>query len=145
MPSKTGRTASFSGLAFNHAMVYVRDVSKGLRFYAELLGFRLLEQAEFQGTPVYARLRAPRGQATLALHLVEPGRTLPDADGIRLYFETRNLSRLYKRLKAKRVRFLQPPKKMPWGWTHAYLKDPDGHEVSLYWAGAQRLRKSARG
>jgi hypothetical protein len=32
---------------------------------------------------------------------------------------------------------------MPWGWTHAYLNDPDGHEVSLYWAGVKRLRKSA--
>jgi hypothetical protein len=24
---------------------------------------------------------------------------------------------------------------MPWGWRHAYLNDPDGHEISLYWAG----------
>jgi hypothetical protein len=28
------------------------------------------------------------------------------------------------------------------GWKHAYLDDPDGHEVSLYWAGAKRLKKS---
>jgi hypothetical protein len=31
---------------------------------------------------------------------------------------------------------------MPWGWKHAYLDDPDGHEVSLYWAGAKRLKKA---
>jgi hypothetical protein len=31
---------------------------------------------------------------------------------------------------------------MPWGWEHAYLNDPDGHEVSLYWAGDKRFRKS---
>jgi len=30
---------------------------------------------------------------------------------------------------------------MPWGWKHAYLDDPDGHEVSVYTAGAKRLRK----
>jgi hypothetical protein len=36
----------------------------------------------------------------------------------------------------------QLPKAMPWGWTHAYLNDPDGHEVSLYSAGAKRLRGS---
>jgi len=35
------------------------------------------------------------------------------------------------------------PKRMPWGWDHAYLDDPDGHEVSLYWAGTKRLRKTA--
>ena len=32
------------------------------------------------------------------------------------------------------------PKPMPWGWQHAYLEDPDGHEISLYWAGAARLQ-----
>jgi hypothetical protein len=32
---------------------------------------------------------------------------------------------------------------MPWGWKHAYLDDPDGHELSLYWAGKKRLQKPA--
>jgi hypothetical protein len=36
----------------------------------------------------------------------------------------------------------QQPKKMPWGWTHAYLNDPDGHEVSLYSAGQKRLKRT---
>ena len=31
---------------------------------------------------------------------------------------------------------------MPWGWRHAYLNDPEGHEISLYWAGEQRMQKS---
>jgi hypothetical protein len=31
---------------------------------------------------------------------------------------------------------------MPWGWRHAYLDDPDGHEVSLYWAGRKRFQKT---
>jgi hypothetical protein len=31
---------------------------------------------------------------------------------------------------------------MPWGWKHAYVNDPDGHEVSLYWAGAKRFQKT---
>jgi len=31
---------------------------------------------------------------------------------------------------------------MEWGWRHAYLNDPDGHEVSLYWAGEMRWKKS---
>jgi hypothetical protein len=30
------------------------------------------------------------------------------------------------------------PQDMPWGWRHAYLKDPDGHPLSLYRAGASR-------
>ena len=33
----------------------------------------------------------------------------------------------------------QKPADMPWGWRHAYLRDPDGHRLSLYRAGADRL------
>jgi len=25
---------------------------------------------------------------------------------------------------------------------HAYLNDPDGHEISLYWAGENRMKKT---
>jgi hypothetical protein len=34
------------------------------------------------------------------------------------------------------------PRMMPWGWRHAYLNDPDGHEISLYWAGENRMKKT---
>jgi hypothetical protein len=36
--------------------------------------------------------------------------------------------------------FTQGPQRMAWGWDHAYLTDPDGHELSLYFAGPARLR-----
>ena len=45
-------------------------------------------------------------------------------------------------LAAAGVHIKKMPQPMPWGWRHAYLDDPDGHEISLYWAGAKRLRKS---
>jgi hypothetical protein len=28
------------------------------------------------------------------------------------------------------------------GWRHAYLNDPDAHEISLYWAGENRMKKT---
>jgi hypothetical protein len=31
---------------------------------------------------------------------------------------------------------------MPWGWRHAYLTDPGDHEISLYWAGENRTKKT---
>ena len=37
---------------------------------------------------MYARLRAPRGDGTLALHLAGPGTSLA-SDGVRLPFEIR--------------------------------------------------------
>ncbi|MGH9777283.1 MAG: VOC family protein [Candidatus Acidiferrales bacterium] len=131
-----------SKATFNHAMIYVRRIELALRFYRDRLGFRLIETFRWQGRAVYARLRSPRGNTSIALHLPERGDRPNTKSGIRLYFEVKNLDPLCARLKKAGVKFKQMPKRMPWGWTHAYLKDPDGYELSLYWAGAKRLRKS---
>lgn len=132
--------ANTSGLEFNHAMIYSRNVPDSLRFYADLLGFKVLEEFQGHNTVVYARLKAPRGNCTIALHLVAPGQEL-NTGGVRLYFEVKDLDKFCKRLESSGVTLTQAPKLMPWGWKHAYLDDPDGHEVSLYWGGAKRLRK----
>ncbi len=130
-------------VSFNHAMIYVRDVARALHFYQDLLGLKSVDVFQYDSRPVYARLQSPVGATTIALHQVEPGKDLPSFDSIRLYFEVKELDALCKSLQAEGVEITQLPKPMPWGWTHAYLSDPDGHEVSLYWAGAKRLRKSS--
>jgi catechol 2,3-dioxygenase-like lactoylglutathione lyase family enzyme len=124
-------------LAFNHAMIYVREVDLALRFYRDLLGFRVISQMEG-----YARLRSPRGSTTIALHQYAkpPPKTRSGPPTHRLYFEVSGLDAFCKRLKARGVKFDAMPKAYPWGWRHAYLRDPDGHELSLYQAGAKRLR-----
>jgi len=144
-PPKQRASKTAAGLNFNHAMVYSQDVGRALGFYRDLLGFKVVEDMDHGGRKVYARLKAAHGDGTLALHMVEPGKTLPPGDGIRLYFEVKELDTFCERLQAAGVKFSQMPKLMPWGWRHAYLDDPDGHEVSLYWAGAKRWRKSKMG
>ena len=139
----TAKTRTAPALTFNHAMVYSKDVPAALRFYAGQLGLEILEEFPAHNTIVYARLRAPGGEGTIALHMLPPGEEL-HTGGVRLYFEIRNLDRFCKHLQLAGVKFSKPPKVMPWGWTHAYLDDPDGHEVSLYWAGAKRLRKAKK-
>jgi uncharacterized glyoxalase superfamily protein PhnB len=129
------------GLSFNHAMVYSRNVDAALGFYADLLKFKRLEDLKYGDRTVYARLKSPRGNTTIALHLLEPGKELHPG-GVRLYFEVKELKQFCKRLEKAGVKLTKQPQKMPWGWTHAYLNDPDGHEVSLYWAGEKRLRQS---
>jgi catechol 2,3-dioxygenase-like lactoylglutathione lyase family enzyme len=129
-------------LDFNHAMIYSSDVARSLHFYSDLLGFKVVETMDWHGRTVYARLRAPAGTGTIALHMPAPGEKLPQTDGMRLYFEVKQLEKLCKSLEAEGVKIKKPPKLMPWGWTHAYLDDPDGHEISLYWAGAKRFRKT---
>jgi len=128
-------------LTFNHAMIYVKDVARALGFYRDLLGFKLIEDFRYDGTPVYARLRAPGGDGTIALHQAGPGASLV-SEGVRLYFEVRDLDDFCRKLIQKGFYITQMPRMMEWGWRHAYLNDPDGHEISLYWAGEKRMAKS---
>lgn len=128
-------------LTFNHAMIYVKDVERGVRFYRDLMGFKLIEDFRWEGTPVYARLRAPGGDGTIALHQAGPDVSVA-SDGVRLYFEVRDLDDFCRKLQQKRFFITQLPRMMPWGWRHAYLNDPDGHEISLYWAGENRMKKT---
>ena len=128
-------------LTFNHAMIYVKDVSRALGFYRDLLGFKLIEDFRYDGVPVYARLSAPGGDGTIALHQAGPGASLV-SEGVRLYFEVRDLDDFCRKLVRKGFYITQMPRQMEWGWRHAYLNDPDGHEISLYWAGEMRWKKS---
>jgi catechol 2,3-dioxygenase-like lactoylglutathione lyase family enzyme len=128
-------------LSFNHAMVYVKDVQRALDFYDHMLGFKMLDEFRHEGKPVYARMRAPGGDGTIALHQAGPGASVA-SDGVRLYFEIRELDDFCRKLHAKGFYFTQMPQMMPWGWRHAYLNDPDGHEISVYWAGENRMKKT---
>jgi catechol 2,3-dioxygenase-like lactoylglutathione lyase family enzyme len=128
-------------LTFNHAMIYVKDVERGLVFYRDLLGFKLIEDFRYENAPVYARLRSPGGDGTIALHQVGPGESV-SSDGVRLYFEVRELDEFCRKLQQKNFYITKLPRMMPWGWRHAYLNDPDGHEISLYWAGENRMKKT---
>ena len=140
-PSPRGAELAGDKLSFNHAMLYARDVQRALGFYRDLLGFKLVDEFRHEGKPLYARLRAPGGDGTIALHLAGPGTSLA-SDGVRLYFEIRELDDFCRKLQAKGFYITQLPRMMPWGWRHAYLNDPDGHEISLYWAGENRLKKT---
>jgi catechol 2,3-dioxygenase-like lactoylglutathione lyase family enzyme len=128
------------GIDMNHAMIYSRNVDEALKFYRDLLGLEVLEEVRTPHGAVYARLKAGSG-ATIALHALERGAEL-HTGGVRLYFEVRNLEAYCKRLEKKGAKFSSQPAIKPWGWKHAYLDDPDGHEVSIYWAGAKRFKKS---
>jgi catechol 2,3-dioxygenase-like lactoylglutathione lyase family enzyme len=134
-------TSSDGKLTFNHAMIYCKDVERGLGFYRDLMGFKLIEDFRYEGKPVYARLRAPGGDGTIALHQAGPGASLA-SEGVRLYFEVRDLDDFCRKLIQKGFYITQMPRMMPWGWRHAYLNDPDGHEISLYWAGENRMKKT---
>jgi len=137
-PKKAKHGKNSPGVEFNHAMVYFRDLTAAMKFYVDQLGFKVIE---VYGA-AYARLRSPKGAMTIALHLAEPTQQI-SSEGVRLYFEVKELDKFCAKLQAAGVRITESPKMMPWDWRHAYLNDPEGHEISLYWAGKKRFQKTA--
>jgi catechol 2,3-dioxygenase-like lactoylglutathione lyase family enzyme len=115
-------------------MIYTRDLERSLHFYSGQLGFRVISK----WGDGYARLRSPSGTTSIALH-VDP-KLKRAKEGLRLYFEVKGLDALCAKMARSGVKFTQKPKDMEWGWRHAYLKDPDGHELSLYASRGRRLR-----
>ncbi len=122
---------------FNHTIVNVTNVKKSTKFYQTLLGLKLIEEA-----PGYARLTSPNKTFTIGIHELEKGMKLPFNEGIRIYYEVGDLDNYCRKLSEKGINFTQPPKDMPWGWRHAYINDPDNHEISLYFAGNKRFERS---
>jgi predicted enzyme related to lactoylglutathione lyase len=86
--------------------------------------------------PRYARFRCPDGDETLSVEVTgEPAAPAR----VQLYFECRDLDATVVRLKRKGYRFVQEPTDMSYLWREARLKDPDGHDIRLYYAGSNRL------
>lgn len=84
--------------------------------------------------PRYARFHCPDSDETLSVEVTGE----PPAPA-QLYFECRDLDRTVTELKAKGLTFQQDPTEMSYLWREAHLRDPDGHELRLYYAGDNRL------
>ena len=113
-------------MRMNHVLVYVGDVSRSLEFYEGQLGFKPVEV----GLPDYATVVDPVGEATICMHRGSYDRPTPG--GAWLYIELEDLDTACQELARRGVEFDQMPQDMPWGWRHAYLRDPDGQLLSLY-------------
>ena len=113
-------------MRMHHLIVYVRDVSSSLEFYEGQLGFKPVEL----GLPDYATLVDPEGETTVCLHRGSP--EPPTPGGAWLHIELEDLDTACQELAGRGVEFEQMPRDMPWGWRHAYLRDPDGQLLSLY-------------
>jgi catechol 2,3-dioxygenase-like lactoylglutathione lyase family enzyme len=114
----------------NQVTVAATDVPRSIAFYRQL-GLQLI----VENLPSYARFICPDGQASFSLSLaaqVSPSQTL-------IYFECAELDATVARLQAAGVAFSQLPLDQPWLWREAYLQDPDGNPLCLYYAGENRL------
>ncbi|WP_118976844.1 VOC family protein [Taibaiella koreensis] len=107
------------------------DLQQSVSFYQQL-GMRLIVDA----LPRYARFECPDGQSTFSLHLVD---RLPDGEGIWIYLECEDLDNRVAALVAGGLKMETMPEDKPWFWREARLRDPDGNQLILYYAGENRL------
>lgn len=114
----------------NQLTLPASDLERSVAFY-RTLGLRLIVDS----IPRYARFECPSGTSTLSLHHVATARP---AEGLTIYFECEDLDARVERLRALGVSFESGPEDQRWLWREARLRDPDGHELCLFWAGENR-------
>ena len=115
----------------NQITVPSLDLNKSVPFYQKL-GLKLIVDS----IPNYARFECPQGNSTFSIHQAEQ---LPSGDGIWVYFECDNLDEYVRQLQGKGIEFEELPNDKRWLWSEARLKDPDGNQIILYFAGENRL------
>ncbi len=114
-------------MKLNQVTVPATDLARSIEFY-ETLGFKLIVKADH-----YARFEIEDGQSTFSLHLGEAA-----GNGPSLYFECIALDARVAELKAKGIVFENDPVDQSWLWREAWLRDPAGNRLCLYFAGKNR-------
>lgn len=107
------------------------DLTKSIPFY-EKLGLKLIVKS----IPSYARFECPDGGSSFSIHQVD---TLPQGDGIYVYFECKELDDYVNELLEKGIKFEELPNDKSWLWREARLKDLDKNQLILFFGGENRL------
>lgn len=114
----------------------VRDYDEAVDFYTRALGFTILEDTDLGGGKRWVRV-APRGSTGTALLLAKASNAaqlarVGDQTGGRvfLFIETDNFQRGYDSMRARGVRFLEPPRHEPYGIV-AVFEDLYGNRFDL--------------
>ncbi|KAA3440838.1 hypothetical protein FOA19_03345 [Rufibacter hautae] len=123
-------------MALNQVTVSVHQVPEAVTFYKNL-GLHLIVQS-----PHYARFVCPDGLSTFSVHLHQEGTFQPSTTTV--YFECAQLDQQVLSLKEKGYVFEQELKDQSWGWREAYLRDPSGNLICLYYAGETRVNPAWR-
>ena len=104
----------------------VEDFERSLHFYTDILRLEVNSQdskfADFklEGTS----LAIFQKDEAIAMF---PKKHMGSVGGVVLCFQVKNVVEACKELTQKGVKIFEGPKKVPWGQTVAYFKDPDGH------------------
>jgi|SRR5450756_423465 len=116
-------------MRLNQVTVTVRDADNAVSFY-ETLGLRLIVKSDH-----YARFLCPDGDGTFSIHVTDA----PIDRSTVVYFECEDLDSTVRLLKSSGLVFESDPKDQPWLWREAYLCDPSGNRICLFYGGKNRI------
>ena len=114
--------------ALNQVTIGSQNLEESIYFYKKLNLNLIVKSSN------YARFECPNG-TTLSLELLKSGE-LPGHSAI--YLEHPRLDEWVLTLKNKGIVFEQEPENRNWLWREAWLKDPFGNRICLFYAGKNR-------
>jgi len=118
-------------MRLNQVTIPSVDVARSVEFYKRLGLIQIVESL-----PRYARFLCPDGDATFSIHLVD---NIASGEKPVVYFECDFLDQTVAELERQGIEFDSRPVDQSWLWREAYLRDPDGNLICLYFAGENRL------
>ena len=113
----------------NQVTLPALNIAESVSFYRRLGLLQIVD------SDAYARFECPDGDATFSLSLADESKT---GGSSRIYFEHEELDALCERLKNEGFEFTQMPQDESWQWREAWLNDPSGNSICLFWAGENR-------
>jgi glyoxylase I family protein len=127
--------AESTGRGIHHAALICSDVASTIRFYAELLGFPLVELVENRDSPGSSHFFFDLGNRTLLGFFDFPGADLPPAresigsvQHIAISVAPERFAELRERLELAGISYLGPDRGVP---ESMYFRDPDGIQIEL--------------
>jgi uncharacterized glyoxalase superfamily protein PhnB len=134
-PRKAAAGAPSAGLALNALSVSftVNDLEKSLAWYRDVLGFRVSDRWEREGTLMGVELTAGKGVVMLGQDDWKKGKDRAKGEGFRLYTETtQDVDRLAGQITARGGTLSQELRDEPWGARAFGIEDPDGFKITIY-------------
>jgi catechol 2,3-dioxygenase-like lactoylglutathione lyase family enzyme len=106
----------------SHAYATVSDLAAARAFWTDLIGLEVvIDDGE------YLRLGGAGGYS-MGMERAEEG----DAPELEVVVRVPDVDAAYERLRTAGIECGGPPADMPWGARHIWLRDPDGHLISIY-------------
>ena len=106
----------------SHLYATVSDLARARAFWTQVLGLEVLVDGD-----EYLRVGG-EGGFSMGMERVEEGGG-PELEAV---VRVADVDATYDRLQVQGIECFGPPEDMPWGARHIWLRDPDGHLISIY-------------